>query len=539
MKTTEVFARKSSGLIRVMSPYSAFAYNVLNIGVIFPWVYISVALAPDANVPLGILITGIFTAFLAVVYAGLAAAMPRTGGDYVFQSRTLKPWIGFAIVSTMIITFFLQWQALAGWLTAVLGFAPLFTGLGLTMNNAQFLNLGTWFATPFGIWVTTVVASTVAAAILIKSFKWFVQAQWVMWYGFLLSFVVMIVVFLLTPTNVFIQRFNHAMTVMAPGTPDFYHSVITQATANGFTSMTGFSFMSTLLILPVALTSLGWVGYAQEQAGEIQGASSLKNQFFINLGGGLFSTVLMMVLAYALISTVGQQWLAAAAYGSFYTGTVSMPIPPWFSYLAVVLTDNPIIVFLMIIGILLNAIQVVFNVIIGWTRVAVAMSIDGALPKFVSRVSERTHTPVIAHLIFLILGGGVMGYVYNFYPGFLGYTLAVTMVATVMYIGTAVGGAVFPWSRKEVYNTSSISKYKVAGVPLITICGVIAAAFSAWMLYYYLTVPALGFGGGNLAGELIMLAIFVGWSVYFFVRRWWLKRVGIDLDLAYKEVPPI
>jgi len=226
MKSTQVFARKSSGLIRVMSPYSAFAYNVLNIGVIFPWVYISVALAPDANVPLGILITGIFTAFLAVVYAGLAAAMPRTGGDYVFQSRTLKPWIGFAVVSTMIITFFLQWQALAGWLTAVLGFAPLFTGLGLTMNNAQFLNLGTWFATPFGIWVTTVVASTVAAAVLIKSFKWFVQAQWIMWYGFLLSFVVMIVFFLITPTSAFIQRFNQAMTVLAPSTPDFYHYVL-------------------------------------------------------------------------------------------------------------------------------------------------------------------------------------------------------------------------------------------------------------------------------------------------------------------------
>jgi high-affinity Fe2+/Pb2+ permease len=108
-----------------------------------------------------------------------------------------------------------------------------------------------------------------------------------------------------------------------------------------------------------------------------------------------------------------------------------------------------------------------------------------------------------------------------------------------MYIGTALGGAVFPWTRKDVYNTAAIAKYKVAGVPLITICGVIAAAFSAWMLYYYLTVPALGFGGGNLTGELLMLAIFVGWSAYFFIRRWWLKRVGIDLDLAYKEVPPI
>ncbi len=537
MKTTEVFARKSSGLVRVMSPYSAFAYNVLNIGVIFPWVYLSVGLWPDANVPLAILIAGIFTAFLSLVYSGLAAAMPRTGGDYVFQSRTLKPWLGFAIVSTMIVTFFLLWQALGGWLTAILGLAPLFTGLGLAMGNTQLLNLGIWFTTPLGIWITTVVASTFAAAVLIKSFKWFVQAQWVMWYGFLLSFVVMIAFFLITPTSVFIERFNHAMTILAPGTPNYYSYVMTQAQANGFAPVSGFSWSSTFIVMAVALTSLGWVGYAQEQAGEIQGASKLNNQLFINLGGCLFSTLLMMILAYAFINTVGQGWLAAAAYGSFYTGTVSMPIPPWFSNLAAVLTDNPFLVFFMIIGIFLNALQVVFNVIIGWTRVAVAMSIDGVLPKFVSHVSERTHTPVTAHVIFLILGGGVMSFVYNFYPGFLTYTLAVTMVATVMYIGTSLGGAVFPWTRKAVYEISPIAKYKVAGIPLIAICGVVAAIFSAWMLVYYLTVPGLGFA--NVTSEIVMLGIFVAWSAYYFIRRWYLKRSGIDLELAFKEVPPI
>ena len=73
----------------------------------------------------------------------------------------------------------------------------------------------------------------------------------------------------------------------------------------------------------------------------------------------------MMILAYAFINTVGQGWLASAAYGNYITGTVSMPIPPWFSNLAAVLTDNPFLIFLMIIGILLNALQVVWNVIIG------------------------------------------------------------------------------------------------------------------------------------------------------------------------------
>ncbi len=129
-------------------------------------------------------------------------------------------------------------------------------------------------------------------------------------------------------------------------------------------------------------------------------------------------------------------------------------------------------------------------------------------------------------------------------PGYTTYTLAVTAVATVMYIGTAIGGAVFPRTRREVYQTSPIAKYKVGPVPLITICGLIAAGFSAWMLYWYITEPFLGIanlsaGFDGVKSLLIMVAIFVGWTVYYFVRRAYLRSRGINLDLAYKEVPPI
>src|SRR5467141_3574773 len=540
----QVFTRRASGLVRVMSPYSAFAYNILNIGVIFPWVYITtIAFQSGASVWAGILICGIFTSFLAVVYAGLASAMPRTGGDYVFQSRTLRPWLGFATVATMIITFFLQWQALGGWLLSVLGVYPILTGLGIMTNNQTLIDWGAWYLVGWGPAIVTMVASTIAALVLIKSFRWFVKLQWVMWYGFLLSYALMVILFLVTPNATFISRYDRAAGLVGGGS-GAYAAILTNAVANAFTPDRTLSIAGTILVTPVALTSLGWVGYAQEQAGEIQGAQSLKNQMFINLGGGLFSMVLMAVLAFAMLQTVGQDWLSAAAGASFVQPPLPM-IAPWFSNLAMMLTDNPIILFFMIVGVLLNALQVVFNVIIGWTRVAVAMSIDGALPKVVSHVSPRTHTPVYAHVIFLILGGYVFAYVYNLVPNYQVYTLAVTAVATVMYIGTALGGAVFPWTRKEVYRTAPISKFKVGPIPLITICGVIAAAFSATMLYYFLTVPFLvnvDLSNAGYSGNLflyVVVAIFFGWVAYYFVRRAYLRRIGFDLDLAYKEIPPI
>ena len=541
----QVFTRRASGLVRVMSPYSAFAYNILNIGVIFPWVYITpLALDPGASIWTGILICGAFTSLLAVVYAGLASAMPRTGGDYVFQSRTLRPWFGFATVAMMIITFFLQWQALGGWLVSVLGVYPLLTGLGVMTGNRMLVDWGAWYLVGWGPTIVTMVSSTIAALVLIKSFRWFVQLQWIMWYGFLLSYVLMVILFLTTSNTAFAQRYDTASAFVAGGS-GAYQAILDNAMTNGFTPARTVSILGTILVTPVALTSLGWVGYAQEQAGEIQGAQSLKNQMFINFGGGVVSMIMMAILALVIVQTVDQNWLGAAAYLSFQPLLPQPPIPPWFSSLAIMLTDSPVLLFLMIVGVMLNAIQVVFNVIVGWTRVAVAMSIDGVLPKAVSHVSPRTHTPVYAHVIFLILGGFIFAYVYNLVPGYTTYTLAVTAVATVMYIGTAVGGALFPWTRKEVYATAPIAKFKVGPIPLITICGAIAALFSAIMLYYFLTVIWLvnvDISNPGYSGNLFLYAvvlIFFGWVAYYFIRRAYLRRIGVNLDLAYKEVPPI
>ena len=281
-----------------MSPYSAFAYNILNIGVIFPWVYITtIAFLPDASVWAGIVLCGAFASLLAVVYAGLASAMPRTGGDYVFQSRTLRPWFGFATVAMMIITFFLQWQALAGWLLSVLGVYPLLTGLGVMTNNHTLVDWGAWYLVGWGPTIVTMVSSTIAALVLIKSFRWFVQLQWIMWYGFLMSYVLMVVLFFTTSNATFISRYNSAATFINAGGSGAYQAILTDAMANAFTPARTISIAATVLVAPVALTSLGWVGYAQEQAGEIQGAQNLKNQMFINFGGGVVSMVMMAILA--------------------------------------------------------------------------------------------------------------------------------------------------------------------------------------------------------------------------------------------------
>ena len=84
----EVFTRKASGLVRVMSPWSAMFYNILAMGVIFPWTYLwAPGSLPGGHLVWGILLAMLFELPIALVYVFLSTALPRSGGDYVFQSR--------------------------------------------------------------------------------------------------------------------------------------------------------------------------------------------------------------------------------------------------------------------------------------------------------------------------------------------------------------------------------------------------------------------------------------------------------------------
>jgi len=67
-------------------------------------------------------------------------------------------------------------------------------------------------------------------------------------------------------------------------------------------------------------------------------------------------------------------------------------------------------------------------------------------------------------------------YVYNFVPGGITCTLAVTAVASVMYIATSLAGPLLLYRMNEIYQRSEASRLKVSGVPLITIAGIVSAA---------------------------------------------------------------
>lgn len=540
----EVFVRKSSGLVRVMSPSSAFIYNVLTMGLIFPWTYLW---APGA-LPGGQLVWGILLAMaleipIALSYVWLSTAFPRTGGDYVFQSRVLGGGVAFTLVFSGFVIWILQWVALSGWLLAALGFAPLFLGLGAATGSAAFVDAATFFTTPEGIVVTSIANALVAMLILVSGFRNYVRLQRVMWVAILVSFATMLIVLATTAAADVPARID-AFSAAIGGSPTFTADSIAAAEAGGVNLRPEFSLLATLLVAPIAWTSLQWATYSSQQNGEIKSAGSFRSQAYIMVGALVLTGVLLALLALVLERAIGSEFLYVAGAGYWGAADVSLAGSfLWPNIIATAIANNPLVTVLIAAGFILNAHQIVHNCYIGMTRVMLAMSFDRLLPEWVSRVSERFHTPVNAHLAYFLASIPVIWLYNTFTYGegdgtvtWTSLTLGVTFACGYVFVATALAGALLPFRAKTAYEASPGAAYTIGGFPLVTLVGLLGAAFGVVFLYLFLTNEQLGLTS--------QLAYTVVGGVLLFSAAWYLiaktlrRQSGVDVSYAFREIPP-
>ncbi|MBN1537767.1 MAG: APC family permease [Anaerolineales bacterium] len=481
----EVFVRKASGLVRVMSPWAAFVYNILTMGLIFPWTYLwAPGALPGGKLWIGILLAMIIEVPVAFVYVWLSTAMPRSGGDYVFESRVFGGGVAFTVVMSGYVIWILQWVALSGWLISYLGFAPLFLGLGATMGNPTLSAMGVWFTQPTGIIVTSILNALVALIILCSGFKNYVKLQTVMIICMGIAFATtLIVMFFTNPATV--EAKLNAFSIASGGSANFYQDAIAAVQAAGIDLNPPFSWLATLLVAPIAWTSLQWATYSAQQNGEIKDARSFNSQTFIIVGSLIVTGVLLALLAVGMEKAIGSQFLyvAGAGYWSLIGEATIAGFNLWPPILAVALTGSPLVVLLIAVGYILNGHQIVHNCYIGMTRVMVAMSLDRILPESISKVHEKYHTPVNAHVVYFLASIPII-LCYNLIPTWVGLTLGVTFACGYVFIITCLAGALLPYKAKDVYESSPGAKYNVNGFIglLATLLGVVAFIVISWVL---------------------------------------------------------
>lgn len=539
--TTGVFARKATGLVREGSAWSVLVYNInfVSIGLMLVFALVlEPAFYPGGN------IEGTFIgAFIVVIptsltYAFLAAAMPRSGGDYVYVSRILGP--SWGMMSSLNNTI---WWILYGGVPsaffAYYGLTPLLRGLGVLTNNATLIRYGNDLSTPTGAFVVGTILIVLLVAIFAIGLNAYFRIQNWLFAIALIGLAVTIGILATTSHTAFVSSFNHYIGRIT-GQHGAYHHVIATATKTGFTTAP-FSLYWTLIPMTWIYLELVFNQSSAYIGGEVKRPG--KVQLWSMPFAAIFSTGVAMLIAWLISRVMGPVFLGAA---SWTTGAaMGFSSAPVYTELVGFAAGNVVLGFIVTFAFLFWSYSWLPGQILNSSRNLLAYGIDGVFPSWFGKVSEKRHTPVNA-LVVMGLGsiGALFWYTRPTSPfktitGIFGFILSFLMVS--------LAAMLFPYRQRHVFDASPVS-WRLGKLPVVTIVGALSFAACGYMGWVYLNDPLSGLSAvphntGGIFGHqtffMFILNIFIwllGWFVYW-VAKLVRARKGIDLSATYRELP--
>jgi len=543
MGEKRVFLREATGLVREMKWSDALFMNFLNmsVGLGVAWViFWGPGVYPGANVPLGIFVAMICCMFGMFCFATLTTVMPRSGGDYVFVSRALHPSLGF-MSSWMWVVWNVAWCAILATWVVTWGLRDLFGMLGVINNNATLLTLASDLSHPdnpitLAITVTVVVLSGMMLALGLKVYLKIQAACAIIG---LIMLIVAAVVFAMTSNADFQQKWDAYATQQGAAN---YQTTVANATDDYPSSLPFGNWGLTLGILPIAFWTLAYPYFSAFMGGELKRAK--KTAFIGNMGGVVIGGIFVMIMYVLVAKTLSENFIIGT-YSQFYgysTTAYGMP-SQWFDFYPAIITGNSAIAGVMGIGMIGWLLMYPALSYLGQTRAALAWSFDRLLPGWFGKVSERWHTPInaiifftIVNLIYLVVYALTFSYQQSF------SAQVGQMLALFLFVGIAAVVLPFRKRTKPMYEASGVN-WKIAGFPIVAIAGIIWVVFDLLCLYYFFIDPNLG-ASDKWSKVIPYFSLYLTFGIaatgfaYYWIVRWYRKRQGINIDLAFKELPP-
>jgi len=111
-----------------------------------------------------------------------------------------------------------------------------------------------------------------------------------------------------------------------------------------------------------------------------------------------------------------------------------------------------------------------------------------------------------------------------------------SMMAQIFgYLVLSIAAIVFPFKLPKLWQSQTSAK-KLFGIPLVAVTGVLSVLFIGVMGYFFGFYPVFGANTPlslTAVGVTIIIPI-----LYYFIYRAVQKSKGVNVDLAYKEIPP-
>jgi APA family basic amino acid/polyamine antiporter len=248
--------------------------------------------------------------------------------------------------------------------------------------------------------------------------------------------------------------------------------------------------------------------------------------------GGAGALLVVMIFGAIFFRTFGHSFEIAANSGNM-PSQIAIANTPFFFLISASL-GSTIFAIIVFAGYIVFWPLIMYISLLQQTRTLFAYSFDGILPKAVTKVSGAG-SPYVAVVVSVI--GSIIVLYWGIHSSSFFQVLAyATLIQLVGMMLVGLTALVVPWRRPQLYRASA-AQFKILGLPAVAVAG--GAAFISgviiWIIYLHYSALGISDKGKFITFVLVTLALSV---VYYIGAKLVRRSQGVDVDLAYAEIPP-
>jgi len=520
-----VFVRESTGLVKNVSLLDALTLNMGNMSAGAALATIGFTMASLTSVVGVNLVYASIIAFILsipqiIVYSLMGQRIKRTGGDYVWITRQLGGPLGGSL---SFMGYVLETQVYFALIVLSMVFA--IGSVGLAMGNSSFLglalpgnisgaNTGEQFAVGAGIFAILIFANMLRPKLGYKIVTVTILLG-------VIGILVAIATMLSAGQSGVANYINGMKLVDSSNNSITYNSLVSSYSGSTF------DLGATISILPFfAIFVYPWINAGPAVGSELKGAGTAK----WNVPLASFFVLILVTSAFATMYYVG-----GFAFTNQALSNPTLVFSNAFNFwtLAMGVTSSSALqLFIGMCWVLWNVGILAYGMIV-ISRYLLAQAFDRFLPARIAHVNAKTGAPIVAQAIVLILTVSLVGVV-SFFYGTLQALFAGVIAAMIYFVFIGVT-AVLHGSRNETGRIKG----------LLMGCGALMSVVFAYITYQFLASPSVwgtstiisGIPGYDYAYGYVIASFIAGLLLYYGCKRYYASR-GVDVTLAYKEIPP-
>ena len=528
-----VFARKASGLVRGLSMWDAFLVGFLDQGLLPSMVVIcslGVGVYTGGNIIIAVLLSTLFCAIgFPIVWGVLGGSMPRSGGEYIYNSRIIHPIIGIAE------SFGNAWI----WVMWIYVLAPWVADPGLAMV-AQFTGwqgLADFTTNTWGIFVVATIANLVSFVLVAFGLKIFARAQRVVMAVGISGTIVLCVVLSLYGKQDFVHQWNELAAQY--DSLDYNAFLAGVEKLNGESMPTTWNWFDSLGVMVASSWAFAYAYCVCFIAGEVKRPD--KTIMLANLWAVLVPGVFCLWMAIGLYHAVDFNFLSAAFWYDNSGETLegyNLPFSTNVIDLVYILHPSGVLGFLYGIAYIAFGLWWVALGYLAAPRIMFAWGMDRMGPKWFTDVNPRFASPLKNNVTVLVLGEILIA-VYVFWTNSPIQGLAITGLEVVTVFGvTAIAALIFPYRKKVrgIWDSSPYRNWKILGMPVVTLGAAVDLVYLGILFTFFFLMPDLR--SLQIGAILFYAGVWTAGVIWYFVWKHRNETAGLDISLTYGELPP-